>query len=74
MTINNTKDRIGTIDSQGGFEPKSFSTILQRTELGARINFDVVFNIKLALTDMKDRTSKDIFSLSPDCSHELSRV
>lgn len=37
--------------------------------MGAQISVDIVFNVKLVLTDIKDRSSKSVFTLSPDCSH-----
>lgn len=67
-TINNTDGSIGTVDSNGDFEPKDVQMIFDVTELGARINLDLVFSVRLTLDDGADRKPTDTFRVVTDCS------
>ncbi|KAF5530701.1 hypothetical protein FNAPI_13495 [Fusarium napiforme] len=68
VTINNTNGRIGIIDSHGNFDPKDAGAVFAKTEQGMKLNIDLVFSIKLTITDGRDRTTKDAFTLVADCS------
>ncbi len=68
LTVNNADGRMGLVDSHGEFDPKDLVKVFTNTEKGMKVNFDLVFNIKLAKTDKKDRSSKDAFNLVSDCS------
>ena len=67
-TINGLKDKVGTVTADGEFSPKDLSAILKKTELGVRINFDLVFSIRLTVTDEQDRKPQQAFRIVPDCS------
>ncbi|KAJ4002538.1 hypothetical protein NW766_012863, partial [Fusarium irregulare] len=67
-TVNNTNGRIGIIDANGNFEPKDLGVVFIKTEQGVKLNLDVVFSIKLTLTDGRERTTRDAFNLVADCS------
>jgi len=68
MTINNTSGRIGVIDKQGQFDPKDLGAIFTKTNEGVKLNLDLVFSIRLTITDKRERTSRDAFTLVADCS------
>ncbi|KAL4766738.1 hypothetical protein BDW60DRAFT_201843 [Aspergillus nidulans var. acristatus] len=68
VTINNIAGRIGTVDAAGNFEAKDFRTALEKSELGALVNFDLTFAIRLTLENNADRKPHDVFRIVPDCS------
>lgn len=67
-TINNLDGRVGTVDSNGNFEAKDLKMAFDKSELGARINFDLVFSIRLTLENGAERKPHDVFRIVPDCS------
>ncbi|KAI1906219.1 hypothetical protein LOZ61_006777 [Ophidiomyces ophidiicola] len=67
-TINNLDGRVGVVDSAGNFEAKDLKMIFDKSELGARINFDLIFSIRLTLENGADRKPHDVFRIIPDCS------
>lgn len=67
-TINNLDKNIGIVDKDGNFMPKDAATILQKSELGMRVNFDLIFSIRLTVTEGRDRSAADKFRIVPDCS------
>ncbi|KAJ5286584.1 hypothetical protein N7508_011238 [Penicillium antarcticum] len=67
-TINNTDGSIGTVDESGDFDVKDLQHIFDATSKGARINLDLVFSVRLTLTDGKERKDNDTFRIIADCS------
>lgn len=67
MTINGTAGRIGLVDASGNFDSKDVVAVFNKTQNGIKVNLDVVFNIRLQLVE-RDRTARDIFAISADCS------
>jgi len=65
MTVNGINGRTGVVDSSGNFSSRDLQTIFMKTEAGVKINFDLVFNIRLTLSDGDDRKPNSVFRIVP---------
>jgi len=68
MTINGLGGRVGIVDANGQFESRDLQMILNKTEQGVQINFDLVFSLRLTLENGEDRKNQHAFRIVPDCS------
>jgi hypothetical protein len=68
LTINKVDNNIGVISSNGTFTSKNFAAILQKTEQGAYINFDIYFSLKCTVDGTRDRNAHDTWRIAADCS------